>query len=140
MSPASATLLGATTVSSRVGVFVNRIAGAEASVSVSVDELLPGVGSVAPLNAAVAVLTRLPVALPRTVVLIVYVTLSPAGMETESLMFPLPLALQVARPVPVHVHVIPINEAGKVSVTTPSESPFPTLLTVIVYVMAAPGI
>src|ERR1051326_5744238 len=59
------------------------------NVSVSVAELLPGVGSVTPPGAdTVAVLLKLPVAAAEMVQLAVYVTLPPVGRLTVSLMVP----------------------------------------------------
>src|SRR6185295_1613760 len=87
------------------------------SVSVSVAELLPGVGSVTPAGAAtVAVLESVPVADGEIVQLAVYVTLPPAGRLTVSLMLPEPDAVQVPPPAPTQVHV-QLRTAGKVSAT-----------------------
>ena len=52
-------------------------------------------------------------------------------METASLIFPLPLAEQVAPPDPEQVQEILVSEAGKVSVTVPAPSALPALLTVM---------
>src|SRR6185295_1324621 len=84
-----------------------------ANVSVSVAELLPGVGSVTPPGAAtVDVLLRLPVA----------------------------AAVQVPPPAPTQVHV-QVNEAGKVSATEePGALLGPALEAVIVYVTEPPGV
>ena len=88
------------------------------NVSVSVAELLPGVGSVTPAGGAtVAVLTRLPVADADTVPVTVNVTDAPTGRFTDALMLPLPLAGHVPPPLPAHVHVTPLNAAGMVSAT-----------------------
>ena len=88
------------------------------SVSVSVAELLPGVGSVTPAGAAtVAVLTRLPVADALIVAVTVNVAEAPTGRSTVALMLPLPLAGQVAPPVAEHVHVVPVRAAGMMSAT-----------------------
>src|SRR4029079_1869468 len=65
-------------------------------VSLSVAELLPGVGSVAPAGAAgVAVFDSVPVAAALIVQLAVKVTLPPDGRFTVWLMFPEPDAVQV---------------------------------------------
>src|SRR6185295_15429227 len=67
-----------------------------ASVSLSVAELLPGVGSVTPAGAVtVDVLLSVPVAAAEIVQLAVYVTLPPLGRLTEPLMLPEPEAVQV---------------------------------------------
>ena len=44
-------------------------------------------------------------------------TLLPTGKLTVSLIFPLPLAAQVALPAPEQVHEIPLNLEEKLSVT-----------------------
>src|SRR5262245_49469689 len=91
--------------------------GCGVSVSESVAALLPGVGSVTPAGVAtVAVLERVPVADTSMVAGTVYVTLPPVGRFTVSLMFPVPDAVHVAPPAPMHVHVA-VTEAGKVSAT-----------------------
>src|SRR5258707_1034840 len=92
-----------------VGVFV---AVGVARVSVSVAELLPGVGSVTPPGAdTVPVLLKLPVAAAEIVQLEVYVTLPPAGRLMVSLRLPDPDAVHVPPPAPTHVHVH-VREAG----------------------------
>src|SRR5690349_22013767 len=84
-----------------------------ASVSVSVAELLPGVGSVTPAGAAtVAVLLSVPLAAAEIVQLAVYVVLPPAGRFTVSLILPLPEAVQVPPPAPTQVQV-QVSEAGR---------------------------
>src|SRR3954451_2842113 len=86
-------------------------------VSLSVAELLPGVGSVTPAGAAtVAVLVSVPVAAAEMVQLAVEVALPPLGRLAVSLMFPEPEAVQVPPPAPTHVQV-QVSEAGKVSAT-----------------------
>ena len=88
------------------------------SVSVSVAELLPGVGSVTGAGAAmVAVLARLPVALLEIVAVSVKVAVPPGASVTLALMLPLPDAGQVEPTDAEHVHVAPDNTAGSVSVT-----------------------
>src|SRR6185436_2247721 len=87
------------------------------NVSVSVAELLPGVGSVTPPGAAtVAVLERVPVADGEIVQLAVKVTLPPAGRFTVSPRLPEPDAVHVPPPAPTQVHV-QVRDAGKVSAT-----------------------
>src|SRR6187402_2039895 len=87
------------------------------SVSLSVAELFPGVGSVTPAGAAtVAVLLSVPVAAGDKVALTVYVTLAPAGRLTVSLILPEPAAVQVPPPAPTQVQVA-VSEAGNVSAT-----------------------
>src|SRR6185436_4081300 len=69
------------------------------SVSVSVALLLPGVGSVTPAGAVtVAVLLKVPVAAGSIVADTTYVMELPGGIVTESLMFPLPLAVKPLAP------------------------------------------
>src|ERR1700730_13670360 len=64
-----------------------------AGVSVSVAELLPGVGSVVPTGTVtVAVLTRLPTAVELMLATIVKVAVPPTARLTRLLMLPLPLA------------------------------------------------
>src|SRR3954465_11383411 len=88
-----------------------------ARVSLSVAELLPGVGSVTPPGAAtVDVLESVPVAAAEMVQLAGEVPLPPAGRLTVSPMLPEPEAVQVPPPAPTHVHV-QVSEAGKVSAT-----------------------
>src|SRR3954454_7527838 len=88
-----------------------------ASVSLSVAELLPGVGSVTPPGAAaVDGLEIVPVAAAEMLELAVVVTVPPAGRLTVSPMLPEPEAVQVPPPAPTHVQV-QVSEAGKVSAT-----------------------
>src|SRR5882672_7060431 len=88
-----------------------------ASVSESVAELLPGVGSVTPAGAVtVAVLLSVPVARLEMVQLAVYVTLPVFGRFTVSLMLPEPEAVQVPPFAPAQVQV-QVREAGNVSAT-----------------------
>src|SRR4029077_13810984 len=103
------------------------------SVSLSVAELLAGVGSVTPAGAVtVAVFESVPVAAAAIAQLAVYVALPPEGRFTVSLMLPPPDAVQVPLPAPRHVHV-QVSEAGNVSATVaPVASPGPALLAVIV--------
>jgi hypothetical protein len=111
------------------------------SVSVSVAELLAGVGSVTPAPVAtVAVFTSVPVAAALIVAVTVYVTLPPAGRLTVLLMFPDPEgAGHVPPPAPAHVQVA-VNDAGKASTTVdPGALLGPALLATIVYVTLAPG-
>src|SRR3954465_1175718 len=87
------------------------------SVSLSVAELLPGVGSVTPAGAVtVAVFESVPVAAAETEQLAVNVTLPPLGRLTLPLMLPEPDAVQVPPPAPTQVQV-QVSEAGKVSAT-----------------------
>src|SRR5258706_495970 len=80
--------------------------GVAESVSVSVAELLAGVGSVTPAGAVtVAVLLSVPVARLEMVQVAVYVTLPPLGRFTVLLMLPEPEAVQVPPPAPVQVQV-----------------------------------
>src|SRR4051794_17152756 len=88
-----------------------------ANVSVSVALLLPGVGSAIASGATTsALLTSVPVAAALIVADAVYVTDPPAGRLTVSLMFPLPLAVQVPPPAPAQVQVA-VRAPGKVSTT-----------------------
>ncbi len=105
-----------------------------ASVSVSVAELLPGLGSVTPAGAViVAVLTSVPVAAADTVPLSVNVALPPTGRLTLALMLPEPAAGQVPPPAPTHVHAAPRIVAGTVSATVAPVTPLgPLLLATIV--------
>jgi len=87
------------------------------SVSLSVAELLPGLGSVTPAGAVtVAVLDSVPVAAAEMAALTVYVTDPPAGRLTVSVMLPEPAAVQVPPPAPTQVQVA-VSEAGNVSAT-----------------------
>ena len=82
-----------------VGVLVGR------TVSVSVAELLPGVGSVTPVGAlTVAVLESAPLALGEMLTVAVYVTDPPLGKLTVSL-WSEPLEVQVPPPAPMHVQL-----------------------------------
>src|SRR3954463_16593360 len=86
-------------------------------VSLSVAELLPGVGSVTPAGAVtVAVLLTVPVAAAEMGQLAGEVTLPPAGRLTLPLMLPEPDAVQVPPPAPTQVQV-QVSDAGKVSAT-----------------------
>src|SRR4029077_1068939 len=87
------------------------------SVSLSVAELLPGVGSVTPAGAVtVAVLLSVPVAAAEMGQLAGEGSLPPLGRLTVLLMLPEPEAVQVPPPAPTQVHV-QVSEAGKVSAT-----------------------
>src|SRR6201999_2166664 len=114
-------------------VFVMERSALAPIVSVSVAELLPGVGSVTPPGAVtVAVLLSVPVAAGETVQLAVYVTLAPLGRLTVPLMLPEPAAVQVPPPAPTQVQV-QVSEAGNVSATVaPVAALGPALLAVIV--------
>ena len=109
--------------------------------SVSLAELLPGVGSVVPAGTAtVAVLTSMPVAAADSVAVSVYVTLAPAGRLTVSAMLPLPDAVHVPPPAPTQVHVAPVSAAGSVSITVaPLTALGPAFDATIVYVTGLPG-
>src|SRR3954453_16925065 len=89
------------------------------SVSVSVAELLAGVGSVTDAGAdTVAVFARVPVADTETVPVTVKVVLPPGVSVTVALMLPLPDADGHVEPaVAEHVHVTPVTGAGRVSAT-----------------------
>jgi hypothetical protein len=70
----------------------------------------------------------------------VYVTVAPTGRFTVSVMFPVPLPLQVAPPAGAHVHAAPRSDAGGVSVTVaPVTAVGPLFVATIVYVMASPA-
>lgn len=87
-------------------------------VSMSVEELLPGVGSTTGGAATtVAVLLKVPVAAAESVPVAVNVTEPPTGKLTVALMLPEPDAEQVAPPAPTQVQVTPVIDAGKVSAT-----------------------
>ncbi len=89
-----------------------------AAVSVSVAELLPGVGSVVPLGTlTVAVFTKLPVRLEGTDTVIVYVIEPPEGMLTVWLMLPVPLAEPVAPPAKTADQLVIVVPAGALSAT-----------------------
>src|SRR5262245_22687948 len=56
-------------------------------------------------------------------------------------MLPLPVAVQVPPPAPTHVQVVPVNAAGKVSVTVaPGALEGPALEAVITYVTVPPAV
>jgi len=111
------------------------------SVSLSVAELLPGVGSVTPAGVAtVAVLVNEPLAAAEILQLAVYVMLPPAGRLAVSLMLPLPLAVHVPPLVPAQVQ-LQVSEAGNVSATVePGALLGPAFDAVIVYVTLPPGV
>jgi hypothetical protein len=73
------------------------------SVSVSVNELFVGTGSVTP-PVTVAVFESEPIAAGEMEQLAVYVTLPPVGRLMKSKMFPVPDAVHVPPPAPTHVH------------------------------------
>ena len=104
------------------------------NVSVSVAELLAGVGSVTPAGGAIVdVFTRVPVAEAEIEAVTVNVTDAPAGRFTEALMLPLPLAGHVPPPAPLQTHVEPERAAGNVSATVaPVTAEGPALAATIV--------
>ena len=104
------------------------------TVSESVAELFPGVGStIPPAAATVAVFDNVPVADIEILAVTVYVTLPPAGRLTVSLILPEPEAVQVPPPAPTHVQFADEMLAGKVSATVdPGAFDGPALLAVIV--------
>ena len=108
--------------------------GAPPSISVSVDVLFPGFGSVVPAGAVtVAVFTRLPEALGEIVHVAVNMAEPPTGILTTALILLTPEAGPVAPPAYAAVHVIPVIAAGKLSVTiAPVTSLGPPLVTIIV--------
>src|SRR3954471_964831 len=112
-----------------------------ARVSLSVAELLPGVGSITLAGAVtVAVLLNVPVAAAETVQLAVYVVLPPLGRFTMSLMLPLPAAVQVPPPAPAQVQV-QVSDAGNVSATVlPVALLGPAFDAAIVYVTEPPAV
>ena len=89
------------------------------NVSLSVAELLAGVGSATPPGTAIAaVLTSVPVAVATTVAETVNVAEAPAGRSTVVTMSPLPLpAAHEPPPEGTHTHVTAESDAGMVSVT-----------------------
>ena len=88
------------------------------SVSVSVAELLAGVGSVAPPGSAtVAVLASDPVAVAEMAPVTVNVAAPPETKVTEALIEPEPEAGHDEPAEAEHVQVTPLSEAGIVSVT-----------------------
>ena len=111
-------------------------------VSVSVAELLPGVGSVSPDGTAtVAVLTRLPVAAPEILQTAVKVAVPPTGKLTVAFILPAPLAGPVAPPAYTAVHAAEVIAAGKLSVTVaPVLVLGPALDATIVYVVVPPAV
>ena len=103
-------------------------------VSVSVAVLLPGVGSVVPVGAAmVAVFAKVPVAEALTVAVSVYVAVAPSGRLMVSVMLPVPDAAQVAPGDGTQVQVAPVSVAGRVSVmVAPAAFDGPALVAMIV--------
>jgi hypothetical protein len=99
-------------------VFVIERSAAADSVSVSVDELFAGVGSVAdPPTATDAVFAKVPVADAEILAVNVYVAVPPTGRFTVSIMFPVPEAAHEAPLEAAHVHVAPLSALGNVSDT-----------------------
>src|SRR4051812_6284509 len=85
------------------------------SVSLSVAELLPGVGSVTPAGAVtVAVLLSVPVAAAHLVQLAVWVALAPLGRLALPVMFPAPEGVEVPEPAAPQVPV-QLSDPGKLS-------------------------
>src|SRR5438874_1399040 len=118
-----------------------------AGVSLSVDELLPGVGSVVPAGGVtVAVLTRLPVSDASVVPVTVKTTELPTPLATFTVaarLLPEPVAPLVteALPVVLDVQVTPVSPAGIASATlAPVTLLGPLLVTVMVYVTTLPGV
>ncbi len=107
----------------------------------SVAELLPEAGSVTPApTETVAVLASEPVAPGATVPLTTNVAVPPTGRSIDVLMLPLPDAGHTALPAAEHVHVAPVNAAGKVSVKLEAgAAEGPALDATIVYVAEVPG-
>lgn len=86
--------------------------------SLSVAELLLELLSVTPDGAVtVAVLDKVPVADDEICAATVNVTEPPLGRLTDSLILPVPDALQVPPPAPTHVHDAELIEPGSVSAT-----------------------
>jgi len=110
-------------------------------VVVSVAELLPGVGSVAPPGrATLAVLESVPVDVGTTVTLTVNVAVPPDRTLMLAEMLPDPDAGHDDPADAVHVHVTPVSDAGIVSVTVaPVIADGPAFDTTIVYVSAEPA-
>lgn len=110
--------------------------------SMSVEELLPGVGSVTPLGAVtVAVFEMLPVADDTTVPVTTNVTVPLTARSTVVAILPDPLAAAHAfGEVAVHVQVTAVSAAGNVSATkAPVTIAGPLFVTTIVYVSCMPG-
>src|SRR5438093_4392181 len=126
----------------RPSVFVIERSAAGMIVSASVALLFPGFGSVIPLGVAtVAVFDSVPEALISSVPVAVNVAVPPEKRLTVWLMFPEPLAAPQVDPAEaVHVQVIPMRTAGKVSVTAAPVTPSgPASPTMIVYVTGFPA-
>src|SRR5438876_248580 len=99
-------------------VLVTARSGRGVRVSVSVAELLAGLGSLIPPGAATeAVLLKLPVAEGLMVPVKAKVTVAPGGRFTVWLMFPVPLAAHVPPPAPPQVQLAPVTVPGRVSIT-----------------------
>jgi hypothetical protein len=111
------------------------------SVSVSVAELLPGVGSVTEAGTATdAVFAKLPVAVVEMVEVSVNVAVPPGARVTEALMLPLPDAGHVEPAEAAQVQFVPDKMAGTVSVTVAAVTvDGPALEATIVYVTEVPG-
>lgn len=104
-------------------VFVIDRSAVGVKVSVSVAELLAGVGSVTPEGGAtVAVLTSVPVADGEIDPVTTNVTDAPDGRLTLELMLPLPPAGHVPPLTPEHVHVTPPRAAGIESATVAADT------------------
>src|SRR5262245_7877550 len=111
------------------------------SVSLSVAELLPGVGStMAPGIATVAVLESVPMATALIVALATKVTVPAGSRLTIRLMLPVPPAPPQLEPIDaLHVQVAKVIAAGNVSVTVAAVTALgPLFVTVIVYVTVEP--
>lgn len=102
--------------------------------SVSVAELLPGIGSVVPLGTVtVAVFASVPVAFAATVAVNVYVTVAPTAMFTVSEILPVPEAEHTAPADAAQVHVAPLSTLGNTSATVaPTTFDGPTFVATIV--------
>ena len=104
-------------------VFVTDRFAVGVKVSVSVAELLAGVGSVTPAGAAtVAVLTSVPVADGEIDAATTNVTEAPTGRPTLALMLPLPAAGHAPPLEPEHVHVTLLKAAGIASATVAADT------------------
>jgi hypothetical protein len=104
-------------------VFVIDRSAVGVNVSVSVAELLAGVGSVTPAGGAtVAVLASVPVADGAIDPVTTNVTDAPTGRLTLELTLPLPPAGHVPPPAPEHVHVTPLKAAGIESATVAADT------------------
>src|SRR6478735_1766671 len=112
------------------------------SVSVSVAELLAGVGSVTEAGAAtVAVFAKDPVAVAAIVPVTTNVVVPPGARVTVALRLPLPDAAGHVDPAEAaQVHVTPVTIAGTVSATVaPVAVDGPPFVATIVYDTGVPG-